>query len=128
MILLVAFMSRQNRSGGGYVSILVRQATRVFSDEVDAGSSKKMPPNKKLERRSNSIGSKSALDGQQRCNFQPPDLRGIAAPASHIVCTFHCLNLGQSTFPWNRTANFPALQPYRWRIIVCMNEASGQIG
>ncbi len=28
MILLVAFMSRQNRSGGGYVSILARQATR----------------------------------------------------------------------------------------------------
>ena len=35
---------------------------RAFSDEVDTGSSKKMRPNKKLERRSDSIGSECALD------------------------------------------------------------------
>ena len=35
--------------------------TRAFSNEVDTGSLKKMRPNKKLERRSDSIGSKSAL-------------------------------------------------------------------
>jgi len=34
MILLVAFMSRQNRSGGGYVSILARQATRVLFEAI----------------------------------------------------------------------------------------------
>ena len=39
----------------------MRPDPRAFSDEVDTGSSKKMRPNKKLERRSDSIGSKSAL-------------------------------------------------------------------
>ena len=34
MILLVAFMSRQNCSGGGYVSILARQATRCTLAEL----------------------------------------------------------------------------------------------
>jgi len=35
---------------------------RAFSDEVDTGSSQKMRSNKKLERRFDSIGSKSALE------------------------------------------------------------------
>ncbi len=34
---------------------------RAFSGEVDTGSSKNMRPNKKLERRSDSIGSECAL-------------------------------------------------------------------
>ena len=37
------------------------QNTRAFSGELDAGSSQKMRPNKKLERRSDSIGSKCTL-------------------------------------------------------------------
>ena len=40
----------------------VLKTIRAFSDEVDTGSSQKMRPNKKLERRSDSIGSKSAPD------------------------------------------------------------------
>ncbi len=39
---------------------------RAFSDEVDAGSSTKMRPINKLERISDSIGSKSALGGPLR--------------------------------------------------------------
>ena len=38
-----------------------QQTIRAFSDEVDAGSSQKMRPNKKLERQSDFIGSECAL-------------------------------------------------------------------
>ena len=54
-----AEFGRWHLSGNGQAQ--GQGALGAFSDEVDAGSSKKMRPNKMLERRSDSIGSEYAL-------------------------------------------------------------------
>ncbi len=60
-------------------SLPTRQRIRAFSDEVDTGSSKKMRPYKRLEHRSDSIGSKSAQD-------QVLALAGLNPPPLNLRC------------------------------------------
>ena len=82
---------------GRFIATLIA-AFRAFSDEVDTGSSKKMRPNKKLERRSNFIGSKCALGlwarlaSRSRRSLQPstacriPFTPGVGARKTSGAC------------------------------------------